>query len=78
LAHFYSAVDNQNGKTVLLPGYDDTLLALHLHQIIQIPQRLGVAGGPHKVSAILGALRGGWMTALVTDHDTAKEIMQLA
>ncbi len=69
---------DQDGQTVSLPGYDDTLLALHQHEISRIPQRLGVAGGAHKVPAILGALRGGWMTALVTDHDTATELVQLA
>jgi len=35
---------------------------------------VGIAGGKHKLSAILGALRGGWINVLITDQFTAQAI----
>lgn len=44
----------------------------------RVPIRIGVAGGPSKVRPILGALRGGLLTALVTDQPTAEAVLALA
>ena len=44
----------------------------------RVPVRIGVAGGPAKVRPILGALRGGLLTTLVTDQPTAESILALA
>lgn len=35
---------------------------------------IGVAAGLHKVSSILAACRGGWITVLVTDYQTASAL----
>jgi DNA-binding transcriptional regulator LsrR (DeoR family) len=35
---------------------------------------IGVAGGLHKVEAIKGALRGGYIHSLITDEKTALEL----
>jgi len=40
-----------------------------------VPIRIGVAGGPSKVEPILGALRGGLVTTLVTDVRTAEAVL---
>lgn len=40
-----------------------------------IPLVIGVAGGANKTDAILGALRAGLITALVTDDETAKAVL---
>jgi len=42
---------------------------------MRIPIRIGVAGGAGKVRPIIGALRGGYLTHLVTDSLTAKRIL---
>lgn len=40
-------------------------------QLRRVPRRVGAAGGPRKVEAIRAALKGGWVTTLITDVDTA-------
>jgi DNA-binding transcriptional regulator LsrR (DeoR family) len=44
----------------------------------RIPVRIGVANGPAKTRPILGALRGGFLTTLVTDQATAEAVLALA
>ena len=44
----------------------------------RIPVRIGVASGQAKVRPILGALRGGLLTTLVTDQATAGSVLALA
>ena len=39
---------------------------------------IGVAGGKHKVAAILGALNGGYLDVLITDKSTAVQVINLA
>lgn len=51
------------------------LLAIPFETLRKIPRRVGVAGGPSKVQAILGALRGGLVNVLVTDSDTALALL---
>ena len=43
-----------------------------------ISLRLGVAGNPEKAEAILGAARGEFINALVTDTQTARKVLELA
>lgn len=45
--------------------------------LLNIPVRIGIAGGLGKVKAILGALRGNYINVLVTDDQTAAEILTL-
>jgi deoxyribonucleoside regulator len=45
--------------------------------LLKIPVRIGIAGGLGKVEAILGALRGNYINVLVTDDQTAAEILTL-
>lgn len=42
----------------------------------EIPVRFAVAGGPAKREAVLGTLRGGYATVLVTDESTAEYLLQ--
>ncbi len=54
------------------------LVSIRKADLFAIPVRIGVAGGPGKVEPILGALRGGYLTTLVTDGITARRILDLA
>jgi DNA-binding transcriptional regulator LsrR (DeoR family) len=56
----------------------DRTIAFDARELARVPVRIGVAGGPSKVRPILGALRGGMMTALVTDGPTADAVLALA
>ncbi|HET8729416.1 MAG TPA: sugar-binding transcriptional regulator [Alphaproteobacteria bacterium] len=57
---------------------DDVTIGLTLEDIDGIGQRIAVAGGPDKTECILGALRGGYVTTLVTDEPTARAVLRRA
>jgi DNA-binding transcriptional regulator LsrR (DeoR family) len=65
-----------NGRT---PDVDfhNRLLGIARDDLLGIPTRLGVAGGEAKVKPILGALRGGYVNMLVTDSQTAEQVLML-
>lgn len=72
-AHFYDI----EGRPV--PSeFDDRIIAVARQDLLEIPLRIGVAGLPAKLPAILGALRGGYINALVTDAETAMALHQEA
>jgi deoxyribonucleoside regulator len=53
------------------------VVALDLESLRALPRVVGVASGTHKAKAILGALRGGFISALITDDLTANRVLQL-
>jgi DNA-binding transcriptional regulator LsrR (DeoR family) len=53
-------------------------IAFEAERLDRVPVRIGVAGGPGKVKPILGALRSGAVTTLVTDVATAEAVARLA
>jgi DNA-binding transcriptional regulator LsrR (DeoR family) len=55
----------------------DRTIAFDARELGRIPVRIGVAGGATKVRPILGALRGGLFTTLVTDQRTAEAVLAL-
>ncbi len=61
---------------VKLPIHDRRI-GIDLADLTQIPKVTGVAGGLHKVDAILGALRGGFLDVLVTNELTALRLLEL-
>jgi phosphoenolpyruvate---glycerone phosphotransferase subunit DhaK len=62
------------GEPVIGPMHDRTI-GLDLYQLLRIPQRIAIAGGMDKVAAILAALRGGYISILVTDIATGRGIL---
>ena len=52
--------------------FDDRVIGIEAETIRSIPRRVGVAGGTEKADAILGAVRGGWVTVLITDLGVAR------
>jgi len=54
------------------------LVTISNDDLTAIPVRIGIAGGQGKVTPILGALRGGFINFLVTDGDTARQVLELA
>lgn len=54
---------------------NERTMALSLCALQEIPSVIGVATGPHKAKAILGALRGHFLTTLITDDETAALVL---
>jgi len=79
--HYHSAVGSITGRMIDANGakvegpLEERTIGIDLDQIRRVPERLAVAGGLDKVQAILAALRGGYVTVLVTDADTARAIL---
>jgi len=57
--------------------FHDRLVGLPFEDLLRIPVRMAVAGGPTKAAAILGALRGRLINMLMTDSHTAEEILAM-
>lgn len=65
------------GKEILLPVVYDRVLAVHLADLRTMPKVIGVAIGPAKAMACLGALHSGTLDVLVCDSGLAQRIMGL-
>lgn len=55
---------------------NDRVIGLSLEQLRAIPRVVGVAGGPWKSQAILGALQGQLVHVLATDRATAESLLR--
>ena len=56
-------------------GFDERVLGIGVGQILRTRRRIGVAGGQRKFDAIRAALRGKWLTTLITDLHTAQRLL---
>lgn len=59
------------GNTSIMKS-NEYLIGTDVNNLKKIPHSIGVAGGERKVDAILGAIRGGFINTLVTDHNCAQ------
>lgn len=62
----------------LTGGVDARVAGISERQLLRIPRRVGLAGGVRKHAAILGAVRGKWISVLITDTDTAQMLLDNA
>ena len=53
----------------------DRVISTDLDKLRQLKNVVGVAGGKDKVSAIKAVLNGGYLNVLITDSDTAAELL---
>jgi lsr operon transcriptional repressor len=70
LGQFYDKEGNR-----LDADFHNRLVAVSLEKLKTMQHVIGVAGGVHKVEAIKGALRGGYIHSLITDEKTALELV---
>lgn len=63
-----------NGK-MCCPEINDRTVGIRYENLLKIPNRIGVAGGPAKVKPLVGALAGGLINILITDSVTAKAVL---
>ena len=66
---------DRTGEPVLDEA-DDPVISMTLSQLKTCPTVVALAGGPHKVEAIGGALAGGYLDVLVTDCVTAAALAE--
>jgi deoxyribonucleoside regulator len=71
LSWFY----DQNG-TPIDSYISQRIIAVTLADIKQIPIRIGVTAGTAKTPAVLGAIRGGYINVLITDEETALDVLR--
>ena len=71
-AHVYNIDGQPCGKE-----YADRVIGLTLPEIKNIPFRIGVAASAAKALPIYGALRGGYLQALITDEAAARGVLEL-
>ncbi|GFZ27069.1 sugar-binding transcriptional regulator [Lactobacillus corticis] len=60
------------------PGFDDNICGMNLDQIRSVPIRFGIVRNRFKSEALLGALRSGIITHLVTSDRIAMRVMTSA
>lgn len=57
-------------------AFDERVIGISTEQIQRTRRRIGVAGGLRKFEAIRGALRGGWISTLITDLETGRRLLR--
>lgn len=72
-AHYFDIEGRTLGEEL-----DAGLIAIGRQDLRRVPMAIGVAGGPGKVSGILGAVRARLINALVTDEETAASCLRLS
>jgi DNA-binding transcriptional regulator LsrR (DeoR family) len=71
-AQFYDQDGAPIGSDIM-----ERVIGIDLEDLKKIGTVIGVAGGTNKREAILGALRGRYLTALITDERTVTEVLNL-
>jgi DNA-binding transcriptional regulator LsrR (DeoR family) len=66
---------DQDGNLVN-SSINDRILAISPNQLKAVPRRIGVAGGPEKMTAIAAAIKGGWIDTLITDLEMARHLLR--
>jgi deoxyribonucleoside regulator len=56
--------------------FQDRMIGISLDDLVNIPLRIGVAGGAAKIDPIIGALRSGLINILVSDTATIAEVLE--
>lgn len=64
-----------DGQSVIT-DLDERVLGITRGALLEIPRRIGIAGGQKKRAAISGAIRGGWVNILITDQLTAQALLE--
>lgn len=73
-ASFASSFLDQSGKEIDV-SIKDRMIGLKVSDIQEIPMKIAVSYGENKISAIKSTLSGRRIDAIVTDLDTAKELI---
>ena len=77
------AVGHVVGRMINIQGmevsdYNERVIGLPLEHLTTMTWSVGISASPLKASAILGAIRGNYVNALVIEETSAKEVLRLA
>ncbi|MGA1599732.1 MAG: sugar-binding transcriptional regulator [bacterium] len=67
---------DQDGQPIDHP-INERIIGIELSDLMQVPNVILAAGGTHKVPIIRAALKAGLVRVLVTDEETAREMLSL-
>ncbi|MBQ9157609.1 MAG: sugar-binding transcriptional regulator [Eubacterium sp.] len=67
---------DETGDTSLYSS-ENNVIGADIHNLYRVPCCIGIAGGVEKISAVLGAIRGGYINHLVTDEECARALLEL-
>lgn len=59
-------------------GIEERIISTPLSVLKELKNVIGIAGGTEKISVIRAALKGGYLNALITDEETAKQLLRYA
>jgi len=54
---------------------DDRIIGISAEQLRSVGRRVAVAGGSRKHAALLAAVQGGWVNVLITDVESAEQLL---
>lgn len=64
-----------NGNTESFDEFNASVIGVNLKKLCEIPYAIGLAAGIEKISAVIGAINGGYINVLVTDVECAEKLM---
>lgn len=67
---------DRNGRPIH-KDLNDRTIGIDLEELSKKEKSILIAGGPKKVEAIFGALKGGYANILITDQYTARALLEL-
>lgn len=67
---------DMEGNTVPFAEYNQRVFGIDIENLRNIPYSIGMVMSVEKVKAILGAIRGGYINVLITDCDTAQQLLR--
>jgi DNA-binding transcriptional regulator LsrR (DeoR family) len=70
------SVCNQDG-CACIPELDNLRIGISLHDLLDIPIRIGAACGAIKAPAIAAAIKGNYLTSLIIDENAAKQALNI-
>jgi lsr operon transcriptional repressor len=70
-----AAYYDTNGQAVS-SSIEERVVGLNMKEILEIPKRAAFAGGKDKIKPIATAASAGLITALITDLETAKKLLE--
>jgi DNA-binding transcriptional regulator LsrR (DeoR family) len=63
------------GGQLIDSPFNDRVVGIPPNRLKEVPRRIGVAGGSEKLEAIGAAITGGWVNTLITDLETARNLL---
>lgn len=67
-----------NGNMEPFDEFNSRVSGISIEELNEVPYCVGVASGPQKAAAVLGAIRGKYINVLITDIDCAQRLLEIS